>query len=112
MVSGRYERTKKRNLEKKINKDNNPWAKPLPSIKMDNSGDITVSNRATDFCPKCNDANIMPMRMPGFTLYECFKCNHRWRDSFNKPGHVLRPKRWRQIRKQIGAKNKWGRIII
>jgi len=112
MVNGRYEETKKKNLEKKISKDNNPWAFKMSSLKMDNSGEITKSHNATDFCPKCNDANILPMRMPGFTLYECFKCHYKWRDAFNKAGPVLRPKGWRAIAKQIGSNSSWGRIII
>ena len=66
----------------------------IPSVRMDNSGEWLPTNSYTKFCISCNSERIIPMRMSGFTLYECLFCGHMWRDSYNKPGITLRNSEW------------------
>jgi len=88
----------------------NPTALHIPSIRMDNSGEWLPTNSFTKFCIYCNGERIVPMRLSGFTIYECLTCGKKWRDSYNKPGITLRPREWRNRRKALGQTR--GRILI
>lgn len=78
---------------------------------------IAKTDGVSKVCLRCNSDKVMPMRMPGFTMYECLKCRHKWRDDFNKPGPTLRPKEWRSLGLRHGLRPKpWqslrGRVLI
>ena len=112
MISGRYEKTKKENIKKKVTEGQNPHSKHQPALDLDPSGEIVPAKRQSTFCPQCNNERILPMRLAGFTIYRCMnrRCGFKWRDSYNQPGATLKPREWRSIRDEIGLEH--GRILV
>ena len=91
-------------------RSHNPAATFVPGFNVDRSGEVISSSSPSTACPHCNSEGIIPVRMPGFTLYHCIFCGEKWRDSFDKPGQILRPRQLRVIRRKVG--NKFGRILV
>lgn len=84
---------------------------PQPPHQILPDGEVIAKPRGVSkVCLRCNGDKVIPMRMPGLTLYECITCGHKWRDSYNKPGQVLRPKEWRALRPHL--ENRHGRLLI
>jgi hypothetical protein len=90
--------------------DHNPHGLFIPSASLDNSGGLVPAKMQTTFCIYCNSERVVPMRMPGFTLYECLYCREKWRDSYDGPRTTMRSSDWRDRRKKLG--NQYGRILI
>ena len=95
---------------RKATRSHNPSASFAPGFNVGRSGEVISSRSPSTACPHCNSERIIPMRMPGFTLYHCIFCGEKWRDSFDKPGQILRPRELRAIRRKVG--NRYGRILI
>lgn len=84
---------------------------PQPPHQILRDGEVVSKlNGVSKACLRCNGERVVPMRMPGFTLYECLTCGHKWRDSYNKPGFTLRPSEWRDRRGHLGVLQ--GRIVV
>ena len=84
---------------------------PQPPHRITRDGAVLPELRGVSkVCLVCNGNKVIPMRLPGLTLYECLTCGHKWRDSYDKPGQVLRPRQWRAIRREVG--HEYGRILI
>lgn len=95
---------------KDLKKFHPAYAKVIPGFRLDRSGGVVNSNLFSDTCPHCNSNRILPMRMPGFTLYECLTCREKWRDSYDRPGMTLTPKQWKARKRKVG--NEFGRILV
>lgn len=91
-------------------KSHHPAATFVPGFNVDRSGEVISSSSPSTACPHCNSENIIPQRMPGFTLYYCLSCGEKWRDSYDRPGQILRPRRLKAIRRKVG--NKYGRVLV
>ena len=91
---------------------------PQPPHRITRDGEVLPKlSGGSKVCLVCNGTNVMPMRMSGFTLYECLTCRHVWRDDYNKPGQILRPREWRGLGLRQGLRPKpWqklqGRVLI
>ena len=85
---------------------------PQPPHQITRDGEVIAKPKGVSkVCLRCNSTNVMPMRMPGFTMYECLKCRHVWRDSFDRPGQVLRPREWRALKPKPWQRLQ-GRVLI
>lgn len=84
---------------------------PQPPHRITRDGEVIAKTRGVSkVCLRCNSDRVIPMKMPGFTMYECLTCDHKWRDSYSKPGPMLRPREWRVLRRDWDQTR--GRILI